>query len=286
MRRLIGDSGEQQRLLRTIIGKGVRFVGTVREEGAGGEPIRTLPRLAIVVLPFMNLSNDLEQEYFADGITDDLTTDLSRISGSFVIARNTAFTYKGQSVDVKKIGRELGVRYVLEGSVRRAGDWVRVNVQLTDAETGAHLWANRFDTARSELAAAQDEITGRLAATLNVELVRDVGCRIDQEKAADPDARDLVMRGRALRLRPASETHRRQALQNFEQALERAAAPSPLALRPDMTGWAQARGARSAPIGKTTKRPVISRSYLSNMVRNSSLGSPKTAKRFRSTMLA
>jgi TolB-like protein len=124
------------------------------------------PRLSIVVLPFDNLSNDPEQEYFADGITDDLTTDLSRISGSFVIARNTAFTYKGKPVDVKQIGRELGVRYVLEGSVRRTGHQVRVNVQLVDAETGAHLWADRFDSNRVDLAEAQDAITGRLARTL------------------------------------------------------------------------------------------------------------------------
>jgi TolB-like protein len=106
------------------------------------------PRFSIVVLPFANLSNDPEQQYFADGITEDLTTDLSRIAGSFVIARNTAFTYKGKSVDVKQMGRELGVRYVLEGSVRRVGDQVRVNVQLVDGESGAHLWADRFDTAR------------------------------------------------------------------------------------------------------------------------------------------
>jgi adenylate cyclase len=104
-------------------------------------PLAALPRLSIVVLPFANLSHDREQQYFADGITEDLTTDLSRIAGSFVIARNTAFTYKGKSVDVKQVGRELGVRYVLEGSVRRVGDQVRVNVQLVDGESGAHLWA-------------------------------------------------------------------------------------------------------------------------------------------------
>ena len=119
----------------------------------------------------MNLSSDQEQEYFADGITDDLTTDLSRIAGSFVIARNTAFTYKGKSVDVKQVGRDLGVRYVLEGSVRRTGEQVRVNVQLIDAESGAHLWADRFDTNRADLDQAQDEITSRLAHTLNRELV-------------------------------------------------------------------------------------------------------------------
>jgi adenylate cyclase len=100
----------------------------------------------MVVLPFANLSNDPDQEYFADGITDDLTTDLSRISGSFVIARNTAFTYKGKPVDVKQLGRELGVRYVIEGSARRIGDQVLVNVQLVDGETAAHLWAERFET--------------------------------------------------------------------------------------------------------------------------------------------
>jgi adenylate cyclase len=126
-------------------------------------PPRDVPRLSIVVLPFTNLSNDPEQEYFADGITDDLTTDLSRITHSFVIARNTAFTYKGKSVDVRQVGRELGVRYVLEGSVRRAGDQVRVNVQLIDAETGAHVWADRFETDRANLGGAQDAITGRLA---------------------------------------------------------------------------------------------------------------------------
>jgi adenylate cyclase len=126
----------------------------------------TVPPLSIVVLPFANLSNDPEQEYFADGITEDLTTDLSRIADSFVISRNTAFTYKGKSADVREVARELGVRYVLQGSVRRTGDLVRVNVQLVDAESGAHLWADRFDTSRANLDQAQDEITGRLAHTL------------------------------------------------------------------------------------------------------------------------
>ena len=162
------------------------------------DPRREIPRLSIVVLPFANLSNDPDQEYFADGITEDLTTDLSRISGSFVIARNTAFTYKGKSVDAKQVGRELGVRYVMEGSVRRSGDQIRVNIQLVDSETGAHLWADRFDTDRANLAKAQDAITSRLARTLNIELVRDLGRRIDLERIANPDARDLIMRGAAL----------------------------------------------------------------------------------------
>jgi len=178
------------------------------------------PRLCIVVLPFANLSNDPEQEYFADGITDDLTTDLSRIPDALVIARSTAFTYKGKSVDAKQIGRELGVRYLLDGSVRRTADQVRVNVQLIDAEGGVQLWADRFDTDRANLAAAQDEITGRLARTFNLELVKDLGRRIEQEGAVDPDARDLVMRGWAWYHRPRSATTLREAQRAFERALE------------------------------------------------------------------
>ena len=183
-------------------------------------PRRSAPRLSIVVLPFANLSNDPDQEYFTDGITDDLTTDLSRISESFVIARNTAFTYKGKSVDVRQVGRELGVRYVLEGSVRRTGELVRVNVQLIDAETGAHLWADRFDTSRADLDRAQDEITGRLAQSLNLELVETAGRRIEQERVVDPDSRDEVMRGWAWYYRPMSIGAVHEGKRAFEKALE------------------------------------------------------------------
>ena len=149
-----------------------------------------------------------------------MTTDLSRLSGSFVIARNTAFTYKGKQVDAKQIGHELGVNYILEGSVRRVGDEVRVNVQLIDGEDGAHLWADRFITDRANLAEAQDEITGRLARALKVELVADVGRRIDRDHAVDPDARDLVMRGRALLLKAGSVAAWGEAMAAFERALE------------------------------------------------------------------
>jgi adenylate cyclase len=206
----------------TMSAESVASLPPVFPMAEAGKPVTssTAPRLSIVVLPFANLSNDPEQEYFADGITDDLTADLSRISGSFVIARNTAFTYKGKSVDVRQIGRELGVRYVLEGSVRRTGDQVRVNVQLIDAQTGTHFWANRFETDRANLAEAQDQITGRLAGTLNLELVKDLGRRIDQERAVDPDARDLVMRGKAVSMRPQSAANRQEALRAFERALE------------------------------------------------------------------
>ena len=179
------------------------------------------PRLSIVVLPFTNLSNDPEQEYFVDGITDDLTTDLSWISDSFVIARNTAFTYKGKAVDAKQIARDLGVRYLLEGSVRRMGDRVQVNVQLIDGETGAHLWADRFETDRRNLAEAQSEITSRLARSLNLELMKDAGRRIEAEGAVDPNARDLVMHGWAILYQAAGKPGARdEARRDFERALE------------------------------------------------------------------
>ncbi len=124
------------------------------------------PRLSIVVLPFANLGGDPEQEHFVDGVTESLTTDLSRLRGSFVIGRNTAFTYKGKAVDLKQIGRELNVRYVLEGSVQRGGNRMRVNVQLIDAESGHHLWAERFDKPLADLFDMQDEIVARLAGAL------------------------------------------------------------------------------------------------------------------------
>jgi TolB-like protein/class 3 adenylate cyclase len=181
---------------------------------------RPAPPLSLVVLPFANLSNDPEQEYFADGITDDLTTDLSRLSESFVIARNTAFTYKGKPTDVKQIGRDLGVRYVVEGSVRRTGDQVQVNVQLIDAESGVHLWADRFDTDRRDLAKAQAEIIFRLARSLDVKLVAAEATRREQHRAVDPSARDFEMRGRNLIYQPDSPTKFREAQQAFERALE------------------------------------------------------------------
>jgi adenylate cyclase len=147
------------------------------------------PRLSIVVLPFANIGGDAEQEYFVDGVTESLTTDLSRISGSFVIARNTAFTYKGKPVDVKQIGRDLNVRYVLEGSVQRGGNRLRVNVQLIDAETGNHLWAERFDKPIADLFDMQDEIVARLANQLNAQLVAVEARRA--EGVANPDVMDL-----------------------------------------------------------------------------------------------
>ena len=159
------------------------------------DKLATAPRLSIIVLPFENLSGDKEQDYFADGLTDDLTTDLSHLPDSFVIARNTAFTYKGKPVDVKQLGRELGVRYVLEGSVRPVGKSIAVNAQLISTETGAHVWADRFEGERSELGELQVEFVARLANSLGVELVRAEALRAMRERPNNPDAVDLSMRG-------------------------------------------------------------------------------------------
>ncbi len=153
--------------------------------------------LSVVVLPFTNLSNDPAQDYFADGITENLTTDLSRIHDSFVIARNTAFAYKGKPIDARQIGKELGVRYVLEGSVQRDQNRVRVNAQLIDAESGAHLWAERFEEDVADLFKLQDQVVARLANTLGYELVKAEAAK--GARSTNPDANDLVMRGLALR---------------------------------------------------------------------------------------
>jgi TolB-like protein len=171
------------------------------------------PRLSIVVLPFANLSDDREQQYFADGITEDLTTDLSRLANMFVISRNTAFTYRNKPVDTKQIGRELGVRYVLEGSVRRSGNQLRVNTQLIDAATDAHLWAERFDRDTGDLFALQNEITSRIANALNLELVFAEAARPNDQ----PDALDYILRGRAV-FGP-ERRHKDEAISFFERAL-------------------------------------------------------------------
>jgi TolB-like protein/Flp pilus assembly protein TadD len=174
------------------------------------------PRLSIVVLPFTNLSNDPEQQYFADGITEDLTTDLSRIAGMFVISRNTAFTLRNKSVDTKQIGRELGVRYMLEGSVRRSGNQIRVNAQLIDAATDAHLWAERFDRNTGDLFALQNEITGRIAFALNLELIGAEAAR----PTDNPNALDYILRGRAAYAKPHSRGSHAEAISLYERALE------------------------------------------------------------------
>jgi TolB-like protein/class 3 adenylate cyclase/Tfp pilus assembly protein PilF len=174
-------------------------------------------RLSIVVLPFANLSNDPAQDYFADGVTESLTTDLSRLRGSFVIARNTAFTFKGKNVDAREIGKELGVRYVLEGSVQRDAGRMRVNVQLVDAESGNHIWADRFDKPAADLFQMQDEIVARLANQLGSELIAAEARRTQQ--APKPDSMDLYFQGQAWLNRGVNPENMARARGYFERAL-------------------------------------------------------------------
>src|SRR4029453_6578547 len=170
----IGDTRKAQRLIKTVPRKGIRFVGAVREEeprGHSGSDVRLQPSMSYLALPdkasiavlaFTNMSGDPEQEYFSDGITEDIITELSRFSELLVIARNSSFQYKGKSIDVRQVGRELGVRYVLEGSIRRAGDRVRISAQLVDAVTGAHRWAERYDRKLEDVFAVQDDVARTL----------------------------------------------------------------------------------------------------------------------------
>ena len=175
-RTALGDDGKAQRLLRTLRGRGVRFVGDVRVSRAAtssttaeAHPTLALPdRPSIAVLPFENMSGDPEQEYFADGMVDDILSALSRVRWLFVIARQSSFIYKVRSADVRQIGRELGVRYVVEGSVRKAGNRVRIVAQLIEAETGTHLWADHHDGDLRDIFALQDEVTKRIASAVEV----------------------------------------------------------------------------------------------------------------------
>jgi TolB-like protein/class 3 adenylate cyclase len=192
-------------------------VGLSTNDHQSGPLPSSAPRLSIVVLPFANIGGDPEQEYFVDGVTESLTTDLSRISGAFVIARNTAFTFKGKAVDVKKLGRELNVRYVLEGSMQRGGNRLRVNVQLVDAETGNHLWAERFDKPVADLFDMQDEIVSRLANTLNTQLIAVEARRA--ERSPHPDATDMCFQGAAWFNMGRTSENMPQARGFYERAL-------------------------------------------------------------------
>jgi TolB-like protein/cytochrome c-type biogenesis protein CcmH/NrfG len=209
-RKAIGDSGEDQRLIRTIARKGFRFVGAVKTSeasaqnadagGSFGEsrtpwrPIAPHDRPAIAVLPFTNMSGDPEQEYFSDGISEDIITALSKLRWFFVIARNSSFTYKGKAVHMSQVGAELGVGYVLEGSVRRGGDRVRITAQLNDVTTGSHLWAEKYDRELADVFAVQDEITEAIVAAIEPQLYAAENFRAQRKPPDSLDAWDLVMR--------------------------------------------------------------------------------------------
>jgi TolB-like protein len=229
-RSAVGDNGEVQRLIKTLPRKGIRFVGVVREETLAGpapsgnvEPLSaalTLPdRPSIAVLPFTNMSDDPDQEYFADGMSEDLITGLSRIRWLFVIARNSTFVYKHRAVDVKQVSRELGVRYVLEGSVRRAGKRLRISAQLIDAITGGHHWAERYDRQLGDMFTVQDEITRSVVAAIEPRLLAAEGVRALSRCSDDLGAWELVARAQThvWRLtRPDSEA----AIDALEKAVE------------------------------------------------------------------
>jgi TolB-like protein len=205
-RTAIGDNGQEQKLIRTVARKGFRFVGDVIEtssnavETAAAPPARTLAlpdKPSIAVLPFVNMSGDAEQDYFADGMVEDIITALSHIRWLFVIARNSSFTYKGRSSDVTQIGRDLGVRYVLEGSVRKAANRVRITGQLVDAETGGHLWAERYEGALDDIFELQDRITESVVGAIAQELERAEIERSKRKPTESLDAYDYFLRGMA-----------------------------------------------------------------------------------------
>ena len=211
-RTAVGDSGQDQKLIRTIARKGLRFVGTVHTQPEGDEPAHAagpgpdvshepsrpalpLPdRPAIAVLPFVNMSGDPEQEYFSDGISEDIITALSKLRWFFVIARNSSFVYKGKSVHMKQVAEELGVGYVLEGSIRKAGDRVRITAQLNDVATGSHLWAERYDRDIADVFTVQDEITEAIVAAIEPQIYAAENFRAQRKPPDSMDAWDLVMR--------------------------------------------------------------------------------------------
>lgn len=209
-RKAVGDSGRTQGMIRTIARKGFRFVGEVREvsqgtsqgtaqdaaaeSAAGSRPLPALDRAAIAVLPFTNMSGEAEQDYFSDGISEDIITALSKLRWFYVIARNSSFVYKGKPVNLKDVGEQLGVGYVVEGSVRKEGERVRITAQLNDVATGSHLWAEKFDRDLKDVFAVQDEITQSVVAAIEPQLYAAESFRAQRKATDNMDAWDLVMR--------------------------------------------------------------------------------------------
>jgi TolB-like protein/tetratricopeptide (TPR) repeat protein len=241
VRKAVGDSGDQQTVIRTVARKGFRFVGEVRNErplvdgtpssravndaGERTAPTTSRPALpdkpSIAVLPFQNLSGDPEQEYFADGMVEDITMALSRMPWLFVIARNSSFSYKGRAVNVKQVGRELGVRYVLEGSVRKAANRVRIAGQLIDATTGAHIWADRFEGTLADIFDLQDQVTTSVVGAIAPKLEQAEIERSKRKPTENLDAYDYYLRGIAsLSQEPSDREANSEALVLFLKAIE------------------------------------------------------------------
>lgn len=238
VRQAIGDSGSHQRLIRTIARKGLRFIGEVRENQGGAAatieaaeatmqpdmatltvtPFHNPDKPKIAVLPLTNMSGDTEQEYFSDGLTEDIITGLSQQPWFYVIARNSTFSYKGKSIDVREIGAQLSVRYILEGSVRKASDRVRVTAQLIDATNGNHLWADRYDRDLADIFDLQDEITNKVIGSVGPQILVAEAARVRRKPTQNIDAWDLVMQALPCMWRMTTEDHRR-ALGRLEQAV-------------------------------------------------------------------
>lgn len=231
-RAAVGDGGDQQRLIKTLQRKGFRFIGIVQEiDKPDADVVGTSPTLqpapvpgppdkpSIAVLPFQNLSDDPEQEYFADGLVDDITTALSRYRALFVIARNSSFTYKGNLVDIKQVGQQLGARYVLEGSVRKAGPRLRIIGQLIDAATGAHLWADRFDGTLEDIFDLQDKVTQQVVGAIAPEVDRAEMERASRRPVGSIDAVTAYYRGLPHIGFPTSAENNDAALRHFEAAI-------------------------------------------------------------------
>lgn len=231
VRKAIGDTGEQQRLVRTVPRKGYRFVGeiipcdspvNVPEAPAIPEVATTLvlpEKPSITVLPFQNLSGDPEQDYFADGIVEDIITALSRLRWLFVIARNSSFTYKGRAVDARGVGQELGVRYVLEGSVRKCGNKIRITGQLIDACSGTHLWAERFEGLLDDIFELQDQVAESVVGAIAPQLERAEIERAKRKPTDSLDAYDYYLRGTA-KLHIGTREAIEQSLALFYRAIE------------------------------------------------------------------
>jgi TolB-like protein len=229
-RAAVGDRGDQQRLIKTMQRKGFRFIGNVEEIDVTDAEVRTVIRPqeavsgstdkpSIAVLPFQNLSSDPDQEYFADGLVDDITTALSRFRGLFVIARNSSFTYKGKPVEIRQAGQQLGARYLLEGSVRKADIRLRINAQLVDAATGAHLWADRFDGTLEDIFAFQDGVTQKVVGAIAPEVDRAEIARARRRPAGSIDAITAYYRGLPHVGFPTSAATNDDALKHFETAI-------------------------------------------------------------------
>ncbi len=224
-RRAVGDTGDAQGLIRTLLRKGIRFVGEVHERALAPKSVSPpapgafSEKPSIAVLPFRNMSGDPEQDYFADGMVEEITTALARIRWLFVIARNSSFTYKGQAIDIRQVGRQLGVRYLLEGSVRKSGDLVRISTQLIEAETVAHLWADHFDGSLEQVFVLQDQVASSVAGIIEPTLQAAEAWRATRQPTKDLGAYDLYLRAHAMMLSPARRITELEEL--FEGIIER-----------------------------------------------------------------